>query len=214
MARTAGSTAEETRGRILAAARDLFAERGYASASIRDIADLLGMTKAALYYHFPAKQDVLEALVAPLLDGIDAIAETARRQSPVDREEALRAFVGLMTGPDAPLWALLSDPSAVKEAARRLDARRRVTRLTQALAGGGGPASVLAVRCALGAAHSGIVGTVADHTADRSGDPDAAPGAEETASPAAPRAPGRTLVTDQERETIIEAALRAWSVDV
>ena len=63
MARTAGSHAEITQQRILEAARELFAERGYAGTSIRDIAERLSMTKAALYYHFPGKQDVLVALV-------------------------------------------------------------------------------------------------------------------------------------------------------
>jgi AcrR family transcriptional regulator len=45
---TTGSTAEATRSRILGAAGELFAERGYAGTAIRDIVARLGVTKAAL----------------------------------------------------------------------------------------------------------------------------------------------------------------------
>lgn len=73
MARTAGSTAEGTRQRILDAATKLFEQRGFAGTSIRELAVLCGMTKAALYYHFPSKEEVLQALVAPFLDDVDRI---------------------------------------------------------------------------------------------------------------------------------------------
>jgi AcrR family transcriptional regulator len=48
--------------RILDVALDLFAERGYEKTSLRDIADSLGVTKAALNYYFPRKEDILVAL--------------------------------------------------------------------------------------------------------------------------------------------------------
>lgn len=40
-------------------ALDLFNERGYEKTSLREIAEELGFTKAALYYHFPGKEDIL-----------------------------------------------------------------------------------------------------------------------------------------------------------
>jgi AcrR family transcriptional regulator len=52
----------DTRERILDVALDLFVERGYDQTSLREIADRLGVTKAALYYHFPSKGDILIAL--------------------------------------------------------------------------------------------------------------------------------------------------------
>jgi AcrR family transcriptional regulator len=52
----------DTRGRILDVALDLFIEKGYDKTSLREIAEPLGFTKAALYYHFPSKQDILLAL--------------------------------------------------------------------------------------------------------------------------------------------------------
>src|SRR5271154_6447463 len=51
-----------TRERILDIALDLFTEHGYDKTSLREIADQLGFTKAALYYHFERKEDLLLAL--------------------------------------------------------------------------------------------------------------------------------------------------------
>jgi AcrR family transcriptional regulator len=51
-----------TRERILDVALDIFIEQGYDKASLREIAERMGFTKAALYYHFPSKADMLMAL--------------------------------------------------------------------------------------------------------------------------------------------------------
>src|SRR6204780_2621097 len=51
-----------TRERILDIALELFTEHGYDKTSLREIADELGFTKAALYYHFERKEDILLAL--------------------------------------------------------------------------------------------------------------------------------------------------------
>ncbi|GAA0250478.1 hypothetical protein GCM10010492_58320 [Saccharothrix mutabilis subsp. mutabilis] len=58
--------------RILASARALFAERGYRATSMQAIADRVGITKAALYHHFAAKDDLLRHLTLPLLDELEA----------------------------------------------------------------------------------------------------------------------------------------------
>ena len=54
--------AATTRDRILDVALDLFIDQGYDGTSLRQIADRLGITKAARYYHFEAKEDILMAL--------------------------------------------------------------------------------------------------------------------------------------------------------
>ncbi len=63
---TAGDTPvaapTDTRERILDVALDLFTEQGYDGTSLRQIAEQLGVTKAALYYHFESKEDILMAL--------------------------------------------------------------------------------------------------------------------------------------------------------
>ena len=61
-----------TRERILDVAADLFIEQGYDLASLREIAERMGFTKAALYYHFASKADILMALhlrLHSLIDG-------------------------------------------------------------------------------------------------------------------------------------------------
>ncbi len=59
----------DTRAEILAVGSELFIEQGYKATSLREIAERLGITKAALYYHFPSKDDILRALMEPV-DGI------------------------------------------------------------------------------------------------------------------------------------------------
>src|SRR5271167_2245611 len=56
--------AKGTRERILDIALDLFIEKGYDKTSLREIAEKLGFSKAALYYHFASKDDILEAFHA------------------------------------------------------------------------------------------------------------------------------------------------------
>ncbi len=58
---TIGAAPADTRERILDVALDLFIEKGYDKTTLREIADRLGFTKAALYYHFPSKSDILMA---------------------------------------------------------------------------------------------------------------------------------------------------------
>src|SRR5271156_1295810 len=60
--RRGGRPRGETRERILDIALELFNEQGYDKTSLREIADRLGTTKAALYYHFERKEDILVAL--------------------------------------------------------------------------------------------------------------------------------------------------------
>jgi AcrR family transcriptional regulator len=57
--------ASNTRDRILDSARRRFIDHGYDGTSLRDIAEDLGFTKAALYYHFQTKEQILEALLEP-----------------------------------------------------------------------------------------------------------------------------------------------------
>jgi AcrR family transcriptional regulator len=71
MGRIAGVTAAETRERLLSAAADMFAERGYDGARVADIAVAAGLSNGALYAHFASKAELMvEALRArgrPLL---------------------------------------------------------------------------------------------------------------------------------------------------
>jgi AcrR family transcriptional regulator len=72
--RALADDANSTRERILDVALDLFMAQGYDGTSLRQIAEQLGVTKAALYYHFESKEDILRALHMRLHDfGKDAL---------------------------------------------------------------------------------------------------------------------------------------------
>src|SRR5215469_10683726 len=59
MGRIAGVTAEQTRERLLRAAADVFAERGYDGTRVADIAAAAGVSNGAMYAHFASKADLL-----------------------------------------------------------------------------------------------------------------------------------------------------------
>jgi AcrR family transcriptional regulator len=82
----------DTRDRILAVALRLFATQGYANSSLREIADELGVTKAALYFHYKTKEDILSGILLDHRDNINAILDEAapRASTPEGREELLR----------------------------------------------------------------------------------------------------------------------------
>jgi AcrR family transcriptional regulator len=60
-----------TRERILDVALDLFVERGYDKTSLREIAEKMGFSKAALYYHFASKADILMGLHMRMHSALD-----------------------------------------------------------------------------------------------------------------------------------------------
>ncbi|WP_329134412.1 TetR/AcrR family transcriptional regulator [Streptomyces sp. NBC_01476] len=69
--------AEQTRQQILGTAQRLFIERGYTATSLQMIADELGLTKAAVYYHFRAKHDILHAAMMPGILRMEALLDQA-----------------------------------------------------------------------------------------------------------------------------------------
>ncbi len=66
-----------SRARILAAAAELFAERGFEGTSIRDIAAAVSMTTASLYYHFESKEDLYVAVHGACMDAVSSAVEEA-----------------------------------------------------------------------------------------------------------------------------------------
>jgi AcrR family transcriptional regulator len=89
----------ETRARIQAVAVELFTEQGYDKTSLREIAERLNVTKAALYYHFRSKEDIVASLVDDYVSQIDELIAWGAQQprSPQTRAEILRRYVGIVT---------------------------------------------------------------------------------------------------------------------
>lgn len=96
---------QSTRERILDVATGLFVNNGYTGAPLSAIAGQLDLTKAALYYHFKSKVEILVAIVSPLLGDVDALLEGTPEQfsTPEERWAFLEAYTDL----------LLSNPRAV-----------------------------------------------------------------------------------------------------
>jgi AcrR family transcriptional regulator len=69
--------AERTRQQILATAQRLFTELGYDATSLQMIADEMGLTKAAVYYHFRAKNEILDAIMLPGIQRLKALLDDA-----------------------------------------------------------------------------------------------------------------------------------------
>jgi TetR/AcrR family transcriptional regulator len=63
VARQRPAKAERTRAAILAAAERRFARRGYAATRLEDVADAVGVKRAALFYHFRDKQALYDAVI-------------------------------------------------------------------------------------------------------------------------------------------------------
>src|SRR3954447_26046068 len=84
----------DTRERIQQAALDLFVERGYEKTSLREIAEKLQVTKAALYYHFRTKEDIVSSLFEDLGASVDEVLAQAREDEGPQRREKLLARLG------------------------------------------------------------------------------------------------------------------------
>jgi AcrR family transcriptional regulator len=67
----------DTRDAIRDVALELFALHGYEKTSLREIAERLGMTKAALYYHYPSKQALLLAIIEPMIAEWKSVVDKA-----------------------------------------------------------------------------------------------------------------------------------------
>ncbi|MEU1554486.1 TetR/AcrR family transcriptional regulator [Streptomyces scabiei] len=103
----------DTRQRIQNVALELFADQGYEKTSLREIAERLDVTKAALYYHFKTKEDILISLFQDLQRPIDELidwAGTQPRTLDTKREILRRYSVALVDV--APLFRFMQENQA------------------------------------------------------------------------------------------------------
>jgi AcrR family transcriptional regulator len=116
-----------TRERIQAIALELFAEQGYEKTSLREIAERLGVTKAALYYHFRSKEDIVRSFVEDYRAQLEQVIAWGASQPriPETRAEILRRYAGIvgdqlpvirfMEQNQAAMHSLMSDSGAPKK---------------------------------------------------------------------------------------------------
>jgi len=88
----------DTRARLRALALQLFAEQGYEKTSLREIAEHLGVTKAALYYYFKSKEDIVRSLVEDYVVDLDELIDWAAGQprAAATRREIIRRYLEIV----------------------------------------------------------------------------------------------------------------------
>ncbi|EID53134.1 TetR/AcrR family transcriptional regulator [Saccharomonospora xinjiangensis] len=120
---SAGTAADDTRSRLLATALRLFSKHGVGGTSLQMIADELGVTKAAVYYHFKTKDEITEAVAAPALQELLARMDEAERQRTrgAQIDQALSGFVDIIVRYRSLIALFNSDPGIMRAIERSLD---------------------------------------------------------------------------------------------
>jgi AcrR family transcriptional regulator len=103
----------DTRRKLLDAAEALISRHGFAGTSLQMIADELGITKAAIYYHFRTRDQLLVALMEPLLHQTRRAVETAETQrTPRTQMDAMvQGFAGIVARNRSLAAVMVFDPS-------------------------------------------------------------------------------------------------------
>jgi AcrR family transcriptional regulator len=150
--RASGAAANrpDARQAVLDAAGELFTGAGYAATTTRAIAERAGLRQASLYYHFPAKEDILAALLAETVrPSLDLAARLVAGASPAPvRLWALAyADIGLLGGARHNLGALYLLPEVGSAnlahfRAERADLKAAYGRLVAAAGIPPGPAGI------------------------------------------------------------------------
>ncbi|MFE4408439.1 TetR/AcrR family transcriptional regulator [Streptomyces sp. NPDC093064] len=112
-----------TRQRIQDVALELFAEQGYEKTSLREIAERLDVTKAALYYHFKTKEEILVSLFESLTRPMEELIEWGRRQPHTleTKQEIVRRYDQALADA-APLFRFMQENQATVRELRIGDA--------------------------------------------------------------------------------------------
>lgn len=90
----------DTRSRIQQVALELFTEQGYEKTSLREIAERLDVTKAALYYHFKTKEDIVTSIAEDLAQPVRDLIDWAEHQPAglATKQELLRRYSDILWG--------------------------------------------------------------------------------------------------------------------
>jgi AcrR family transcriptional regulator len=163
MPRPVRSTTVDTRARILAVALELVSERGFAGTSIRDLAERLGLTVAAIYYYFSSKDDLLDALVEPLIAGLTDLSAKAA-SGELGQIDLLRELLTVLSGEGAKAVGVLhGDPSATLRLKARFEPDQIFAGIVRGIAGSDDRTALLRATCAVGAIQGAVIATSHSH---------------------------------------------------
>lgn len=111
----------ETRRRLLSAAREVFAEKGYPQTSVADIVQRAGRAHGSFYLHFANKEAVLQALLEDAMARLSLEATSSWRSDEPEMSvhQTVRRFVEAY-GEDRDLWLLLDQRSSMDSTFTRL----------------------------------------------------------------------------------------------
>ncbi len=126
--------AGQTRQLVLDTAQRLFTQYGYDATSLQMIADEMGVTKAAVYYYFRTKADILHAIAAVTFAAIDELIEGARLKTgrAARSRYLVEGFVDLLVAKRQMSTLKSSDPAIHRElrtGGEIMDLERRVLHL-------------------------------------------------------------------------------------
>ena len=99
MSRSRAEMIEETRGKLLATARESFRRSGYAGTSMDDLTAAAGLTRGALYHHFGDKQGLLAAVAAQIDREMEARLQAIAHAALALRERC-RAYLAMAAEPE------------------------------------------------------------------------------------------------------------------
>ena len=107
------TSAADTRQRLIEVAVDLFTRHSFAGTSLQMIADEMGFTKAAIYYHFRTREELLAAVVEPIFEQLSAIitAAESERSAAARADHMLVGYAELAVANRALVSVLACDPS-------------------------------------------------------------------------------------------------------
>ena len=107
------SGAADTRQRLIDVAVELFTRHSFAGTSLQMIADEMGFTKAAIYYHFRTREELLGAVVGPMFAQLSDIIAAAEALSTANAraDHMLRGYAELAVANRALVSVLACDPS-------------------------------------------------------------------------------------------------------
>lgn len=160
-----------TRERIKAVALELFTEQGYEKTSLREIAERLDVTKAALYYHFKSKDEIVTSFVEDRLELIDELIAWAEAQpATLETRRALIArYADAMFASEKPsvMRFFEQNQTVLKSLSAGQQMRGRMMKLAEALfRGDDSPAAQLRAALSLFAVHSSWFAVRTPHISD------------------------------------------------